>query len=218
MVALKRTAGNKLGYSSRKRLTEQVKRLIGKNYNDVEICEALEIHTNLLHAIKTDIITVDTEYFKRLTSEDVYSDYLHKSKQMVKRLHQIQVKFRNRGQWTALVAAIKQEKDIYDSCIKHGQDFGFIDKKASTMEVSGEFQFSTMSDDEMKREIAKQMDELNRLASGNVIEMRPEILDAAGGDVKYLPAEITGNTEKKAKKKPRKKMSTKVKVTLKRNV
>lgn len=218
MVALKRTKANKLRYSSRKKLIEQVKRLIGKNYNDVEICEALEIHTNLLSAIKSDIITVDKAYFEQLTSADVYSDYLHKSKQMVKRLHQIQVKFRNKGQWTALVAAIKQEKDIYDSCIKHGQDFGFIEKKATTMEVSGEFNLSTMSDAEMKREIAKQMNELNRLASGNVIEMRPEVLDAAGESVKYLPAEITGKTEKTDDRTTRKEMKIKTKVTLKRNV
>ena len=209
-------SGNRISRTSRRALTEKVKRLIGKNYNDREICDALEINTQLLNSIRSDISTVDKVMFENLSSSDVYSDYLYKSKQMVKRLHEIQVKFRNRGQWTALVAAIKQEKDIYDACIKHGQDFGFIDKKATTMEVSGEFQFSTMSTEEMKKEIAQQMNELKKLASGSVFEMRPEILETAGADAqRYLPVEVTGNTEQPKK---RSKVKLKTKVTLKRNV
>jgi len=180
--------------------------------------ETLRMGPKTLHALKSEIIGTDRTLFKHLDSSAVFSDYLMKSKTMVKRLHNMSVKFNNRGQWTALVAAIKQEQNIYDTVIKHGQDFGFIDKKAAESKVTleGELTFSAATPEAMKKEIAKQVKELNTLAEGGVIEMRKELLGITDADVEsFVPSSVIDVKAQKPKSKA--KAKSKVKLRLRKN-
>lgn len=175
------------------------------------------ISSMTLTSLKQEILSTDATIFQHLDSAGVYSDYLMKSRQMVKKLHGMQVRFSNRGQWTALVAAIKQEKDIYDSCIKFGQDFGYIEKKAASLDISGEMIFSSSSPEEIRDEIKRQAQELNDLATGKPILMRPELIGLADGDVKkFVPANVAA-LPAPAKKKSKTKVKIKTKVRLRKN-
>ena len=186
----------------RRKVVDKVRRLIGKSYTDEEILDACKIKSDFLRTVKSEILNMDTAIYEHLSSGAVYSDYLMKAQQMVKKLHKLQSLFKSRGQYNAYVAAIKQEKDIYDSCIKHGQDFGYIEKKVQSLEVSGEFTFGHLTEEEIKKEIATEIKELNKLANSNTIEMRPELLDVTDEDVKsYVPTNIVTIPEKSSVKK-----------------
>ena len=45
------------------------------------------------------------------------------------------------GQWTALVAAIKQKHEISKDLFKMGQELGYIDKRVTEVKVESEFTF-----------------------------------------------------------------------------
>jgi len=191
-------------------LMSDIRRLIGKNYTDYEIMEQLEIRPDDLSHYKQQILRNDKDVLENLDSVGVYSDYLLKSRQMVKELDELKVKFRNKGQWTALVAAVKQKKEIYDSVIKMGQDFGFIEKKATEFKVSGEMSFSTMSEKEVKEEIQKEVENIQRLSTG-VIDMRPELLGVMPEEVrKFIPQKLLEN-KNISKTKIKTKAKTKIK-------
>lgn len=205
---------------ARKRAIEKVRLLIGKNYSDAEILESMELHPKTLHSLKQEVYRTDKTLLEHLENSAVFSDYMMKSTGMVKRLHKLSVKFTNRGQWTALVAAIKQEKDIYDSVIKHGQDLGFIKKMVSESKseviVKGGLTFTSTTPKQMKEEISKQVQALNELAKGGHIEMRPELLGITAADVRsFVPASVIAEAQVvKSKSKSRKK----VKLRLRKNL
>lgn len=202
--------------SEQRKFMGQIRKLIGKGKTDEDIGEELGLRTDQVQAIKRKIYQIDKVRFQNFDRFSVYSDYVGRSTQMVKELDEIKTKFRNRGQWTALVAAIKQKKDIFDSVIKMGQDFGFIDKKATEVKIEGEMSFSTMTDKDIQAEIAREVERMHQIAKGNVVEMRPELLGVTDEDVqKFVPANLV---RLPAKKENRMKMKTKVKVSLKKRV
>jgi len=203
-----------LSPKEQRQLAAEIRKLIGKNYTDEEICEKLNIRPNVLVEYKRRVYQHDKVRFQNLDRYVVFSDYVNKSGQMVKELDDIKLKFRNRGQWSALVAAIKTKKEIYDSVIKLGQEFGLIDKKAAEVKVQGEVSFSTMSDVDVKREIEREVQKMHQIAKGGVVDMRPELLGVTDDEVaRYVPAHVVGLPE------PRKtKVKHKIKVTLKKRV
>lgn len=209
----------KPGSAARSRALEKVRRLIGKNYSDDEIMETLGMLPKTLQSLKKELLATDKTIFQHMDSAAVFSDYLMKSKHMVKKLHEIQVSAkRTKGGHTAYVASIKQEKEIYDTIIKHGQDFGFIERKAqqTDLNVKGGLTFSAVSADDMRQEIARQVKELNELAQGKPIEMRPELLGVTPEDVQsFVPTNVTAVTEEpkpKPKKKRKRKKKTKTRL------
>lgn len=192
----------------------QIRKLIGDNKTDDDICLETGLRSDQVSALKRKIYQTDKARFQSLDRFTVFSDYVARSTQMVNELNEIKIKFRNRGQWTALVAAVKQKKEIYDSVIKMGQDFGFIDKKATEVKIEGEMSFSTMTDHDIRKEIEAEVKKMHEIAKGNVVEMRPELLGVTDEDVrKFVPSHLVSLPEEK-----RKKVKTKVKVTLKKRV
>jgi len=191
---------------------DDVRDLLGKNISDDEICQKLEIRFEQLGRIKSDIIEKDRAIFDKLDSTVVYSDYLIKSKSMIKRLQYMAKRFKYRSQWTALVAAIKAEKEIYDGCIKLGQDFGFIERKQKELKLSSEFSVTDLSDDEIGDEIDIEVKRLNNLVNGNVIDIRPELAAVAGDNVdEFMPTNIVRLPEKEKRK-----VKVKARITLKK--
>lgn len=167
---------------------------------------------------KKRILERDKMVFGKLDSVAVYSDYLMKGRQMIRELDELKVKFRNRGQWGALVAAVKQKKDVYDSVIKLGQDFGFIDKKVAELKVSAEMSVTPMTEADVKKEVEDEVKKLTQLAEGKIIDMRPELLGVVDEQEvkKFLPNNVKLVEHKKRKKKPV--VKTKIEVTLKKRI
>lgn len=199
-------------------LCHEIRKLIGRNYDDAKICEKLGISLLQLAPLKRKIYHAAKIRFQNLDKFSVYSDYCDRSSEMVNELNEIKLKFRNRGQWTALVAAVKQKKEIYDSVIKLGQDFGLIDRKETELRVSGEMAFSTMSDRDVKEEIEKEVKKMHEIAAGNVIDMRPELLGVTDEEVaSYVPNNLVRLDASKDKKQ-KTKIHSKIKVTLKKRV
>lgn len=173
----------------RKRIID-IKRLMGKGWTDEEVIDHLEIRPSNFVQYKKQIAETDRAIFTNMDSVGVFSDYCLKMRQLVKELDDVKMKFKSHHQYTALVAAIKQKKEIYDSVIKMGQDFGFIEKKAKELKLKGELSFVTMTEDEVKGEIQAEVKRMNNLLTGQ-IDMREELLDVTEAEVKkYIPATV----------------------------
>ena len=201
-----------LSRAEQRQCMAQIKHLIGKNKTDEEIAEELNIRNDQVELLKRKMYRIEKVRYQNLDKYVVYSDYVYKSTQMVKELDEIKTKFRNRGQWTTLVAAIKQKGEIYDKVIKMGQDFGFIDRKAAELKIEGEMSFSTMTDKDIRTEIEAEVKKMHQLAAGKVIEMRPELTGVTDDEVaSYVPANLIQIPEKSKTK-----IKTKIKVTLKK--
>ena len=186
--------GRKLTNKEQRKLENDIRTLIGKDYSDFEIMERLELQPHILQQYQQRISDIDTGNFHKLNRVKVYSDYVLKSRVIIKELDEVKKKFSNRGQFTALVAAIKEKREVYKDVIKLGQDLGFIEKKANMVKLEGEISFSNYSKDEIKAEIEKEMLKLEGMASGNVIEMRPELLESTGDSLettkRFLPSSV----------------------------
>ncbi len=194
--------GGRLTASEQRSLEISVRELIGKNYTPSQIMDDLNMQPHILEQYLRRIHDIDKEHFDNFNSVQVYSDYLAKSDQMVKELDKLKTKFQNRGQWTALVAAIKEKRAIYNDCFKMGQDFGFIEKRKTEVLIESEMTFATMSKEEVDAELKKSIAEMNQMVQADVIEMRPELLESLDEDTerikRYIP--VKHNIKTKTKK------------------
>lgn len=184
----KKAKKNKQLYGKKlKSLKEQVSSCMGKNWSDYKIMQHLELHPISFERIKREIVSELKNYVSNIDPASIYSDYILKCNQLVEELDSIKKKMGAKNQLTALVAAVKQKKDIYDSAIKMGQDLGFLSKQAKEFKLKGNVTFSTMSEKQVKEEIAQKIKEMNVL-SNQTIDMRPELLGVVDADMrKYLP-------------------------------
>jgi len=217
-VAEKRVRGRQ-----RRKLVEKVRRLIGKNYTDGEICDAMDIRPDSLTAIKIEILNYDQVFLEHLDSGSVLSDYMMKAKQNVTDLNHL-IKATNirrapGSEKAAYVAAIKLRSEIQDKVIRLGQDLGFIDRKAqetkntTTFEGGINLAVGKMTDEQIKAEIKAEVAQMNKIVSGKVIEMRPELLGVTDADVKkFLPANVIDVDAKVMPKKKKKARVNKVKL------
>jgi hypothetical protein len=213
-----------LAPEKRRSLARKVRKLLGKNYNDEEILHELGIKNPLrLQKAKAMIMEQDRMLFERLHNDVVYSDYLMKQGKLIRELSDMAVKFRNRGQWGALVASAKVRSDIYDKMVKLGQELGFIQKKATELNISAKMQFGAMSDAQVMKELHKEVNDLNALVQKSSISMRKELLDATGIPTfvsefgqRALPAPNDDDSKTVFVKSKLKAKKAEVKVTLKR--
>ena len=205
--AIVRKKGNRLTASEQRTLEINIREYIGKNYNPTQIMDELDIQPHILAQYLQRIQDLDKEKFEGLSSVSVYSEYLAKSDQMIKELDKLKTKFQNRGQWTALVAAIKEKRSIYNDCLKLGQEFGFIQKTKTELFLESEMTFATMSKEEVEAELKKSVAEMNQMVNADVIEMRPELLESLDEDTeaiqKYIPKDKLRTEGKLVKKKIR---------------
>lgn len=213
-----------LSSKERRSLLTEVRRLIGKNYTDEEIMDKLNVQPHVLSDIKAEILSRASSMFHNLTSEAVYEDFLSKCRVNIKEIDEVRVKFKNRGQWSSLIAAQKVKHEIYKDVVKLGQDLGFIDKKSGELKLTGEMSFSSMSDSEVVADIQKEIESINKMVGRKSVAPRPEVLEAAGSEIKQLsskrgqalePEVLDAEDERPRKKK---KVLAKVKLSLKKRV
>ena len=198
---------------SRKKIIQQIRRYIGQNMTDLEIIKKMGLRDRAYSQYKNAIFQADRRALQNLDTKTVFADYVMKSHQMIRELDVLKKKFTNYGQWTALVAAIKQKREIYNDVIAKGQDFGFIDRKVTELKVSSTMTFNTMSEEDMKAEIAKEVKAMKALATKQ-IDMRPELLDVTPEEVRrFAPAHVLKLPAPERKKKN---VKRRVKLTLKR--
>lgn len=215
----------------KRKLAHEVRLLIGKNYSDHEILEALELQPHVLAEVKQQILTLDGEVYKSLSSAMVFSDFTEKSRDNIKQIDNFFKKFKNRGQWSALVAGIKVKQEIYKDVIKLGQDLGFIDKKAGELKLSGEMTFGTMAEHEVMEQVQKEINEINKIIKRRDVPVRAEVMEAAGEELKqYMPGHakqlalpapgkiIDAEVVSARPEKKRVAVKTKIKVQLKKRV
>lgn len=201
----------RLTKKQRNRLIQRIKYYIGKNYNDLEICDTLQIRPNTLKDYKKKILQRDRQAFELLDKYAVYSDYVMKSQQIVRECDHLRVKFSNKGQWTALVAAIKLKSDQYDKCIKIGQELGLIERKVGEIKYEGKLSIAAMTNEEIEKRIEEEAIRMIAMTKQNVIPMRPELLGIAGADIaEILPPNVTKITKANAKRFKCVELSTKV--------
>lgn len=176
--------------TEKRALLAEIRKLVGKDLNDDEIMKYLGLRPDLLAEYRRQILEFDKAFFQSLDSVSAYSDYLLKIKQIVRELHSAIGICRERGQGQALVNAIWRKKEAFDSALKWGQEFGFIEKRASEVKLSSELSFSTMTDEEVKEEVAKEMEKMNQIMETST-PMRPEVAQYMDDDVKAkIPSNV----------------------------
>lgn len=199
-------AKDRIRGKKRTRLVEKIRRLIGKDYTDEEMCNTLGIHATRLTALKSEILTFDKTFFEHMDSGTVFSNYLQKAKQNITDLNRLinttNIRSAQGSEKAAFVAAIKLRGEIHDKCVKMGQDLGHIDRRAKEVKIDLEgnvdFNFSTMSNEDINKEIQAEVQRLHMIADGNVVEMREELLGVTGDEVrKYLPTPPKPNLKAK---------------------
>ena len=222
--AIKKTVKRDIYGKEREQLRDEVRRAIGKSKTDVEICEDLNIRKDVLRELKKELLAIDGAVYNNLSSVAVFQDFVEKSRDNIREIDGFFRKFKNRGQWSSLVAGIKVKQEIHKDVIKLGQDLGFIDKKTGELKVSGEIGFSTLAEHEVLAEIKKEMDGISKMLRRKPVDTRAEVLDVVGEEVhKFLPAPSNGKKViipevVSAEKKKPKKVLTKFKVHLKKRV
>lgn len=208
----------RISRKEKREIETEVRNLKGRGLSDLEIMAKLSIEAKAYKHVLARIKDKDREKFTHLDSVDVYSDFVEKSRILVKDLEKMQKRFDYRKQFTALVACIKQKHDINKDVVKMGQQLGFIeDKGGGEVSVETELVFSTMTTEDVKSEVKKEVARLNAMAGKSVIEMRPELLSTLEGDEKRIRRFIPDNiTIQEPEDKDNKKLKIKTKMKLKR--
>lgn len=190
----------------KRELLAEVRKRIGKNLTDDEIASELGLQPHILAEYKNQLLEFDRASFESLDSVAVYSEYIQKIRRIISELDWAMKICKERGQGQALVNAIWRKKEAYDSLIKLGQDFGFIEKRASELKVSSELSFSTMTESEVKEEIQKEVQKMREVAQAST-QMRPEVAELLDKNLqKNLPSNVVVLPAKTAKKKVKAKM------------
>ena len=187
---------------------------IGEGKNPAEIMKELDLQPHVFSSYLSRIKDIDKNFFETMSSTDVYTNFVEKSRGMVKELRVMRKRFDYRKQYTALVASVKQEHEINKDVVKLGQQLGFIEQKGAEISVESELTFSTMTTEEVRNEVNNEIERLNNMVTQSTIIMRPELMDALGNDKdsikKYVPDYISIEEEKYKKKKI--KVKTKIKL------
>lgn len=205
----------RLTVGEKRKLISEVRKHLGNDISDDEICEKLELKPHLLSEYKKQIVEIDKAFFEGLDAVSAYSDYILKMRQIIKELQYAITICMKKGQGQALVSAIWRKKEVFDSILKWGQEFGFVPKKSSELKLSSELSFSTMTDQEVEEEVQREIAKMNDLINANTI-IRPEVAAFIGDSVKEkIPSNIVV-FPKKEKKRAKKK--AKVKLTLRNKV
>lgn len=202
-------AKERLRGKKRTRLVEKIRRLIGKNYTDEEMCQTLGVHPSRLTALKSEILVFDKTFFEHMDSGSVFSDYMMRAKQNMVDLNRLinttNIRSAQGSEKAAFVAAIKLRGEIHDKCVKMGQDLGHIDRRAKEVKIdlegSVDFNFSTMSDEDINKEIQAEVKRLHDLADGNIVNMREELLGVTGDEIKKFLPEPAGAKKKRSRNK-----------------
>lgn len=191
----------------RRELLAEIRKRIGKNLTDDEIIDELGLQPHILADYKRQLLDFDRAAFEHLDSVTVYSEYIQRIRRIINELDWAMKICKEKGQGQALVNAIWRKKEAYDSVIKLGQDFGFIEKRASELRVSSELSFSTMTEEEVKEEIKREVQKMNEITR-NTIPMRGEVVELLDESVRNsLPSNVVVLPSKsKTKKKVKAKM------------
>ena len=198
-----------------RKLEARVRNLLGKGYSDFEICEKLSLRPDILTDYKNKIFRTDKAILNDLDNAAVYVDYLIKNKQLTKELDEVRLKAKNRNQLTALVAAVKQKREIYNDILRVGQELGFVQKKAAEVKVDAQMTVGEMTEEEVTKAINDEVDRMKRLTEGVTVEMREELLGVTGEEVRrFLPV----NTVPEAIRNQKTIKKTRIKVSLKKSV
>lgn len=205
---------NKLTAIQQRELETSIRQYKGKGFSDLEILEKLNLQPHIYKQYLARIHDIDRENFTGLDSVKVYSEFVEKSRALVKDLDKMQKRFDYRKQFTALVAAVKMKHDINKDVVKLGQQLGFIENKGGDkISVEAEMTFTTMTTEDVKREVENEMARLNNMASQPIIEMRPELLASLEGDENRIRKFIPDNIHiPEDKEKTKTKIKTKVKL------
>ena len=212
----KKKKSKKLSASQQRQNEIKIRELIGEGLNPTEIMEEMNLQPHILLTYLNRIRAIDEEQFKGLTSVEVYSTFIEKSKKMIRELQKMRKRFDYRKQFTALVASVKQEHEINKDVVKLGQQLGFIENKGGEISVESEMVFSTMTTEQVQEEIQNEIERLNNMATGSTVIMRPELIETVGDNEKvkkYIPDYVEVKEEEKTKKK---KAKIKTKIKLKR--
>ena len=194
--------GKKQAVLSKKKrnLVFEVKSLIGANYTDEEIFRKLDIHPATLTKVKKYILDYDKALVQGLDPFSFYSDYLIKITYVIRELQTLIGLAKEQGNLQTMVTAIWKKKEAYDSVIKTAQEFGIISKSVSELRLPHEITFSTMTADQVREEIKREVLKLREIAARR-ISIRPEVAQFMDPETKErLPDNVILLPEEKRQK------------------
>lgn len=155
-------------------LVAEVKNLMGANYTDEEISRKLDIKPTTLAKVKKYLLDTDKALIQKIDPFSYYSDYLIKLTYVIRELQTLIGLAKEQGNLQTMVTAIWKKKEAYDSVIKMAQEFGLIPKASTELKLSSELTFSTMTTEEVRSEIQREVLRLKEIASRR-ISIRSEV-------------------------------------------
>lgn len=138
------------GYSKKKKreVEANIRELIGKDFSDYEIQEALNLQPHVLRHYKKQIYGKDKIQFQNMTPESVLANFAEMAKENIAQLEELNREGRKSGKLSAAhVQAVKLQHRLENQVIKHAQSFGLLPKRSMNLELADmHFQKHSMKD------------------------------------------------------------------------
>lgn len=131
----------------------------------------------------------EEERVRKRTNGRVYLEYMLHQQQCLHLLDEVIVTMRaakvsESKDVNAFVAAVRARSDLYDKLIKTGHDLGVIQKTPERREhLHGHVVLQNLTDDQLKVEIARELDKTNQLIAQS--DEHTKILDMDPGSLHY---------------------------------
>jgi hypothetical protein len=177
--------------SVRRVIVNRMKELIGRNKNDDEIMEELDLSLNELRYYRQLVFKVDAEELRETSTEESYLAYCIKQRENLRELDKAIKNFQGSRQYNALVGAIKAKSDILNDMVDKGQALGFLDKVPDRLQVLAGIQMKDMSSNEMRDKLEEYLLEIKGMAGelkGKPGEVLDTLLDEVEGMKNVTPA------------------------------
>lgn len=151
----------------------KVRSLLAADKSVEEIAEDLPCTLDTAHEMVRQVMDEEEGGVIGRRSEDVYVDFVLRSRAMIRQLDEIIPELRSSRQGNAAVGAVLAKHKILDRMIERGQDFGFIAKRPSQHELV----IAKLGDRELYDTLTREMSEYRDLVgrgSGSFLEVKAE--------------------------------------------
>jgi len=152
------------GYSkaTQEKIESKIRDLIGKNHNDDEIMEALNLQPHVFRYYRQRIYRLDRFAVEHMTAESILLDYAEQGKRSVDELEDaIRAMRKQRTPPLALVQAVKLRHRIENQIIGQAQNLGLLTNRADRLEL-GDLMFRKRTMKEIQAAVEQDAEDMLR--------------------------------------------------------
>jgi hypothetical protein len=109
--------------------------LVGEGLTPDEMIERTGWDEDKLVEVREELFAQEEINVVGRRTEDVYVDYVVKTRANIRLLDEILEDLRMTKQGSAMVGAVKAKQDLFDRVLNRGQEFGFIEKRPERSQI-----------------------------------------------------------------------------------